>query len=237
MSIMGFITMGTKAIMNIDSYVYSSMKGTLESINLVLINGKIGDAYALLRKFHDSVTLNIYTNLYLETNHSLEKNFYVQEVIDWMNGRKKLPHNNYGAMSEYLENSTQLANAYKVLCSEKKYAEMRTRCNDHTHFNYFDNILINDNQVYSKKRIPLLDLIRADLESIFILHLTLIFKLNDHYMISSDYTDCLDVGIEPDPDSQYWVASFIQDVFTEIIEVKRPDVAKYIKENSSMHLK
>lgn len=237
MSIMGFITLGTKAVMNIDSYVYSSMKGTLESIKLVLSDGKIGDAYALLRKLHDSVILNVYTNLYLETNHSLEKNFLVQEVIDWMNGRKKLPHNTYGSMSEYLENSNQLKEVYSVLYADKKYSEMRARCNDHIHFNSFDNILINDNQVYSKKRMPLLDSFRNDLEKVFILHLALIFTLNDHYMISSDYTDCLDVGMDPEPDSQYWVAPYIQDAFTKIVENKRPDIAKYIKRRSSMHLR
>ena len=38
-SILMFTTQGTKAICNIDSYVYSSIQGTLESIKDILIKG------------------------------------------------------------------------------------------------------------------------------------------------------------------------------------------------------
>lgn len=235
MSIMGFMTLGTRAIGNIDTYVYSSIQGTLESIKLILEVGRIGDAFALLRKYHDSATLNLYTNLYLQENHNLEK-MIVQEVVDWINSRKKLPHDNYGKMSEYLEKSTQLKGMFEVIYSDSSYRDTRARCNDHMHYNFFNNVLINDNQIHSQKRLQSLDHFNKDLENIFILHLGCIFYLNSHYMISSDYTDALDVGLVPEPDSQYWVAPFIQKVFTEVIDVKRPDVAALIKKNTSMQL-
>ena len=41
---MGFISQGTKAILNLDTYVFSSVKGTLESIKLTLLNGRINDS-------------------------------------------------------------------------------------------------------------------------------------------------------------------------------------------------
>lgn len=236
MSIMGFVTLGTRAIMNIDTYVYSSIQGTLESIKLILEQGRIGDAYALLRKYHDSVTLNLYTNLYLEENHDLQKNLIVQEVVDWLSSRKRLPHDNYKAMSQYLEMSPRLKEMFKVLYSDESYIQTRNRCNDHMHYNYFDNVLINDNQAHFPKRLSLLDSFREDLESIFILHLSCIFYLNGHYMISSDYTDALDVGIPPEPSSESWVAPFVQEVFTNVIEANRPDVAALIKSSTSMQL-
>ena len=52
MSIFLFPTMGTKALANIDSYTYSSMHGTLESIHSILLSGRINDAYCLLRKYY-----------------------------------------------------------------------------------------------------------------------------------------------------------------------------------------
>lgn len=235
MSIMGFMTLGTRAIGNIDTYVYSSIQGTLESVKLILETGRIGDAFALLRKYHDSVTLNLYTNLYLQENHSFEK-MIVQEVVDWINSRKKLPHDTYRTMSEYIEKSNQLKNMFKVIYGDSNYRDTRTRCNDHMHYNFFENVLINDNQIHSQKRLQSLDHFRNDLENIFILHLSCVFYLNSHYMISSDYTDALDIGMEPEPDSQYWVAPFIQKVFTEVIEAKRPDVATLIKNSTSMQL-
>lgn len=72
-SVFSFATMGTKAIYNIDTYVYSSMQGTLESMRAILLAGRINDAYALLRKYHDSAVINVYSNLYLHNNFSIEK--------------------------------------------------------------------------------------------------------------------------------------------------------------------
>jgi len=82
-----------------------------------------------------------------------------------------------------------------------------------------------------------LDIFSKDIETIFIQHFSYTFYLNDHYMMSSDYIDCLDVGIMPEEGSQYWVANFIQKTFDEIIKVKRPDIAEEIKKNTEMLLK
>lgn len=59
-SIFGFITQGTKAICNIDSYVYSSIQGTLESTKDILIKGRI-------KRYEIAVTITpttIFTRLY-----------------------------------------------------------------------------------------------------------------------------------------------------------------------------
>ena len=40
----------------------------------------------------------------------------------------------------------------------------------------------------------------------------------------------------PEPDSQYWVAAFVQEIFDQTIKKSRPDVAAMIKQHSSMHL-
>ena len=70
--------MGTKAILNIDTYIFSSIQGTVDSIKTILTNGRINDSYALLRKYYDSTIINIYSSLYLQDNHSLE-NFIVEK--------------------------------------------------------------------------------------------------------------------------------------------------------------
>jgi hypothetical protein len=75
----GFISQGTEAIVNLDTYVFSSVKGTLESINEILLNGRINDSYALLRKYYDSTIINVYTNLYLSDNFNLD-NFIVEKI-------------------------------------------------------------------------------------------------------------------------------------------------------------
>lgn len=216
--------------------MYSSIQGTLESINVILQAGRIGDAFALLRKYHDSAILNLYTNLYLENNHDFEKSFYVKEVTDWISSLKRLPHDNYRAMSEYLESAERLQEFFQVLNADRSYGETRTRCNDHTHYNYFNNVLINDNKVYFPKRLDLLKSFETDLENIFVLHNSCLFKMNDHYMMSSDYVDSLEVGMPPEPNSEYWVATFIQSAFSDVIAKRQPELAKLIKANTKMHL-
>lgn len=230
---MNFLTMGTKSVINIDSYVYSSMQGTLESIKHVLKNGRIGDAFALLRKYYDSAIINIYVNLYLEDNHSLE-NFIVQKITNWLNGLEKIPE--YRIQIQYIKNSDKLKPITDLLYKDDVYKKIKDQCNDYVHYNFFKNFITNDNRVCLKSRITLLDLLKNDIKNIFIWHLSYIFYLKDHYMCSSDYLDALEVGMQPQEDSQYWVAPFIQEIFSAIIFKERPDVAKVIIENTSMHL-
>lgn len=232
-SVMGFATMGTTAMMNMDTYVYSSIQGTVESIKIILEKGRINDSYCLLRKYYDSAIINVYSNLYIEDNCSVEK-FLVDQINNWLHGKEQLPE--YRVMSQYLRKSDRLAGINARLYSDDRYKNIRDRCNDHTHYNYFHHVMMNDNEVYLKNRLSSLDRLAEDLSDIFILHLSYIFSLHQHYMMSSDYIDYLDCGMQPPEDSQYWVASFIQKVFDEIIKKNRPDIASYISENTSMHL-
>ena len=55
-------------------------------------------------------------------------------------------------------------------------------------------------------------------------------------MLSSDYRDSLDCGLTPEPDSEYFVAPYIQEIFDQVLVKKRPDIAAVKKSNTSMHL-
>jgi hypothetical protein len=233
--ILGWVKHGTQAIMNLDTYVYSSMQGTLESIRDILIKGRINDSYSLLRKYYDATIINVYSNLYLSDNFSID-NFTVVQIDNWLRGINKLPE--YRKMSKYIRDSTKLAPIITLLFADEKYKNIRERCNDHTHYNYYHNLLLNDNEIYlaNNKRLNSLNRFSADLEDIFIQHLAFLFYLNEHYMMSSDYTDSLELGMEPEEGSQYFVAPFIQDIFNKVIKAKRADIAEEIKRNSSMEL-
>ena len=113
-SIMGWVTQGTMgSVLNIDTYVYSSMQGTLE-LNLKDFNekGRINDLYALLRKYHDLVIINVYSTLYLADNFSIE-NFVVEKINDWLHGKERLPE--YRIMSDYIRKSEKLADINTLL--------------------------------------------------------------------------------------------------------------------------
>lgn len=232
-SIMHFISQGTKSLINIDTYVYSSIQGTLESIKDILIQGRINDSYALLRKYYDVVIINIYSDLYLNDHFDLE-NFVVDKIEKWLQGKEKLPE--YRVMSQYIRASSKLAKINNLIYKDRTYKELRNRCNDHMHYSFYYNLLLNDNEIYLRNRIATLDKFSKDLENIFILHLSYLFYLNDHYMMSHDYADSMDCGLTPKEESQYYVAPFIQEIFDTVIKKNRPDLAIEIKAETSMLL-
>lgn len=233
MSVFSFVTMGTKAIANIDTYVYSSMQGTVESISVILLQGRINDAYALLRKYYDSAIINVYSNLYLKDNFSID-NFVVEKIHNWLQGKEKLP--DYRIMSQYIRASERFKQINELLYGDDRYKNLRDRCNDHAHYNFFHNLMLNDNEVYIKSRGKTLERFAEDLRDIFVLHLAYIFILNEYYMMSSDYLDALECNMKPEENSQYWVAQFIQDIFREVVTPCRPDITATIKASSAMQL-
>src|SRR5262245_14706224 len=85
-----WVSSGTRALTHIDSYVFTSIQGTLLSIRMILRDGEINDAYALLRKYHDSAIINIYSILFLDHNFGID-NFIVSQIDDWRAGRARLP--------------------------------------------------------------------------------------------------------------------------------------------------
>jgi hypothetical protein len=232
-SVLSFCSVGTRAVCNIDSYVYSSIQGTLESIQDILKAGRINDAYAFLRKYYDSVIINVYASLYLQDHVSIE-NFIVEKIDNWLKGKDRLPE--YRVMSSYIRASTKVAAINNLLYKDNRYKKVRDRCNDHTHYNFFHNVLLNNKEIYLGNRIQILDAFASDIRDVFILHLSYIFFLNDHYMTSSDYLDALECGMTPEQDSQYWVAPFVQEVFDDIIAKQRPDIAATIRQQTCMHL-
>ena len=228
-----WMSVGTRAICSIDSYVFSSIQGTLSSIRTILADGRINDAYALLRKYHDSVTINIYSILYLQEHVSIE-NRIVEQIDDWLRGKAQLPE--YRIMSQYIRSSAKVAPVTALLFVDGRYKGLRDRCNDHTHYNFYQNVLLNDNQIVLPGRLCALDQFSADLRDVLILHLACMFFVNDHYMMSSDYVDALECGMTPEPGSEYWVAPFVQEVFDQVVAKHRPDIAAAIMTHTSMRL-
>ena len=232
-SVFQYVSMGTKAICNIDSYVFSSIQGTLTSIRTILRDGRINDAYALLRKYHDSAVITVYSNLYLKEHFSIE-NFVVRQIDEWLKGTARLPE--YRVMSEYIRKSPSVAPITEVLFADDRYKRLRERCNDHTHYNFYRNVLLNDAEIHLPDRQRALEQFGADVRDVFILHVAYLFFAKGHYMASSDYLDALECGLTPEPDSRYWVAPFVQETFDSIVTRHRPDLAKRIKDHTSMHL-
>lgn len=234
-NVMGWVNPGVDTMLNLDTYMFSSVQGTLDSVHAVLKMGRIGDAYALLRKYYDSTIINVYTNLLiLSTFDSSDPSTYTNtELTDWVKNKQTIP--DYRTMFNYIQGSKQLGQLTKLIRKSGEYTNIRERCNAHTHYNFYRHVLLNDNEIYQDRLTSINDFVN-DLDAIFIQHFIYIFYLKDNYMMASDYIDHLDVGMQPPEDSQYWVAPYIQTAFDKFIKPKRPDLAKVLLSNTSMEL-
>ena len=230
---------GVHAIGNIDSYLYSSTAGTLDSIAIVLGNARIADAYTLLRRFQDSAVLNLYVDeLSDEWEKSLSMDNFslkgLKTVEEWMKGKTPIPE--YRVMSQKIRQSPRLLPLTDLLYSDDRYKELRERCNSHAHFNFYQNVLVNDNDIHLPQRTQLFERIRVDVIDLALLHMSYVFFAMPHYLMSRDHIDCREIGMEPDEGSEYWVAPYLQEFFDRYFKPCRPDLAKLILESTAMQL-
>lgn len=232
-SVMSYVNVGTSTIMNMDTYVFMSIKCTIESIALVLQDGKVNDAYALLRKYNDAVIINAYTNLYLQDNAGRD-GYYIEEINSWLKGCKPLPR--IQKMDKYLVDSNRISDLSRLLSIDSRYELIRDRCNDNVHYNSFSLLVMNEGQVYMQERIKVLSQLQQDIKEIFALNISYMFIISPHYMCSSDYIDFLECGMEPPHGSQDWVADFIQEAIDIVLKPTRYDVYSLLKEKTSMHI-
>lgn len=233
-----FASMGTTAACNIDTYVFTAIAGTLDSTGAVLRAGQINDAYSLLRKYHDSIVINIYSNLYLRDHFAVEpltpESIIVRQVNDWLHGKSRLPE--FRVMSQYIRDSKSVKELNVLLHKDGRYKAIRDRCNDHTHYNYFANVMLNNSEVHLPNRRRVVDQFQSDLRDLFVLHLGYSLSVNDHYMMSGDYMDYAECGEQPPDECQFWVAPYVQRIYDAVLRTHRPDVADLIKLSTRMHL-
>lgn len=229
-----FVTFGTVAIGNIDTQIFAAMGGTIDSIRALLRIGRINDAYSLLRKFHDTAIINIYSTLYLSDHFSME-NFIVEKINNWLQGTESLP--DYRVMSQYIGESPLVKSLTSFFYKDKYYKGLRDRCNNYVHFNFYRFTLYNNNEIYLPGRINELSQLKVDLKNLFILHVAYVFFLNPPYLCSSDISDYLDLGLSLEPGMENEVAPYIQEVFDKVIKRHRRDIANVILSNTPMNLR
>jgi len=231
-SVFQFLSPWVKWILNIDTYTFSSIQWTIESIKILLINWRINDAYSILRKYNDSIIINIFINLYLDDNFSSD-NIIVDKIQKWVNWKEKIP--DYKFMLNYITSSEKLKDLNNII-NKKKYFKIREKCNDNTHYNFFHNFLLNDNEISNTNRVKELNLFLNYFEDLFRLHISYLFYLSDHYMMSSDYIDYMDIGLNPPLWCEKWVSPIVQEIFTNFLVGSTPEIATLIKLKTEMNL-
>jgi len=106
---------------------------------------------------------------------------------------------------------------------------IRNRCNDYTHYNYFKNLIDNDTSLVHINRKEIHTQAIDDLIKIIVYHIGYAFYINYHYMSSSDYIDCFESGITPDKSLLFNVAPFVSDFLNKIVKIHNPEIITALK--------
>lgn len=132
-----------------------------------------------------------------------------------------------------LEAYSTLIKTCNAKCLEPHLANIKSIMNDYTHGNALFT-LVNASLpggIKAKKEFRDRSSIAV---SILLAYISLIKPALLH---SSDYTDALDFGLTPAPDSQYWIAPAIQHYFDTYVQTLHPELLQFLRENNPSGMK
>ncbi len=220
-------------------YVYSSIGGTIESISVLLHNGRCNDAFALVRKYCDSIIIDTYKIL---LSKKIQERFYDSLSLDayndnelerWIDAEEQLYNEKEikKVFSEIVKAYPTITKLFELNVNNTLYQKLRDICNDNMHYNYFWTIVANDaGMIQARKdfRENVLKNISKAIRTFFAIHFSLIYEGCPGYLMSSDYMDYTEMGQEPPKGSERWVSPPVQDVFNTIVKKYYPNIADYL---------
>lgn len=233
-------------------HIYSSIQGTLESIKILIYAGRLNDVFALSRKYDDAILTALYATILIkqdeskiiETEEELNSILTHSHVRKWSNKGKQLykictiPKSEIKKMDKYMWKLLGLKTKDSSSCKGKEKSQ-RQKCNDNVHYNSLSVFTNNDYETLQQnnKGLTLLDQLYDVLIQSFAIHFSYLYIMKPYIYGSNDYINSLEDGIQPEEDSERWVASIVQDVFDKYIKTEYREAANYLIKMNLMELK
>ena len=229
------------------TYIYSSIEGTIESISVLLHNGRCNDAFALVRKYCDSIILDIYKHILVkEIENKFHLDLSIESIKDnrikaWIDSEDALFNERETGKiyTKIAETHPELTRLFNLTDRDTLYHKLRDICNDNVHYNHLYNMMANDfEMIKSQKEMRdfYINSISKAIVLFFTIHFAFIYESNPMIYMSSDYVDHLDCGAQPPEGSERWISSIVQKAYDYIIKTNHPIVASYIKSLDLMEL-
>lgn len=223
--------------------VFISAQRTLKTIDFALLNGNMGDANTLLRKFRDDFLLGLFIKDSLEKASQTEiKNLLYHEekavpniklLDEWFNSKLETQKQQIGFMKyiQYFNHDSVIKEAYeRFLKSPLKTTN--EELNNYVHGNGKQFSISN---MYMYRHTGLNDF-NNSLDTIFSILLSYLILQNSIPLHSSDYADCVEFGMEPPEGCQYSVPPVISDFITEKIPNIHNDLLQYLQKNQKFDM-
>ena len=230
-----FIQAGTKRLINYECYMLMAIKGTIDSIKLLLQTGRVNDAFVLVRKFYDDILTQIYISVIHKEKFDVFDNFFVEEVNQWLESSYRIPK--ITKIEQKLKSSSYTKELYPFFEWKSNLYNYRRFLDDCVHANTYSCVLLNCNiPCYQGVRCEeQLDKLLLMMNQFVKVHVAFIFYLSPEYMMSSDKVECLDMGMTPPEGSENFIAPFAQEAFDKYI---KPDakLAFFIRSHCPLNI-
>jgi hypothetical protein len=161
------------------------------------------------------------------------ENFVVEKINDWLQNKEKLPR--FGEMQQYIEKSATLSKMNQLLSKDDRYKKSGKRATIICTIIFY-YLMLNDKELHLGGRVAELSKLEEVLTDIFILYAIYMFTIKPCFITSSDYIDSLEASLEPVEGSQYFVSPFVQEIFDDIINIRRPDLAQELRSTTFIQL-
>lgn len=148
--------------------------------------------------------------------------------------KRKLEFKNYMKVLKQNRYITKILKEYKL---EEYWENLRERLNDYVHNNgakFSAYNLIKANDKHLEIHLKNINIRTSYISSFFIV---LILMIDSSLISSTDYIDHLECDLEPPDDSQYFIASFIQDFIDAKVSKLHPELKQFLKDNNNYGMK
>jgi hypothetical protein len=161
-----------------------------------------------------------------------------QAVTAWFNNsitnsqrpiRKKLEFENYMKVLRQNDNINQILTEYNL---QEYWQKLRRRLNDYVHNN--GTAFANHNAISAFHKSLGVHLKNISFRTSYIssFFVVLLFMIEASLFSSTDYIDHLDCDMQPPEDSQFFIASFVQDFIDKKVAKIHPELKQYLKDNN-----
>ncbi|WP_298144405.1 DUF5677 domain-containing protein [Flavobacterium sp.] len=143
--------------------------------------------------------------------------------------RKKLEFENYMKVLKQNENIHQILTEYNL---QEYWETLRKRLNNYVHNNgtqFSRHNIISANDKNLETHLKNISIRTTYISSFFLI---LLLMVESSLISSTDYIDHLECEMQPPEDSQYFVASFVQDFIDKKVSKLHPELKQYLKDNN-----
>ena len=221
------VSYGKKGPYMLSGETMMSICKTLETIDFCCYRDAYSDAYTLLRKYRDDLMQYLFVLNVIQNKHGLTDEEAEKFTINSESMMKMIELDVSILVSGERKTDAELAMEkwiYNVLESSENKEDRKL--NNYVHANGIRFVM--DNYIYQDKKENKDKELIETLQNITDIFLSLLSVIDSIKFHSSDYLDALEMGINPQEGSQYWVCPIIVEYMNDRFD---KELLQYIQNN------